>query len=234
MEKKPVCVSLGAGVPEGISVQALHALEEADLIYVPSTEGGASRAKECLDALGIPSAKMVMVQIPMMVNRSAAQQAYTAISTEIARQYAAGKHIAISTIGDAGIYSTVHRVAEDLAHQNITLEYIAGIPSFIEAAARFGINLVSGDRALVVLSHIEELDSLTREIAQGSTVVLMKLSRYRNLLPELLMREASRADFFYVENLGDEAAELLLTEAKAILAREVPYFSLLIIKPKER
>lgn len=232
MEKRALCVSLGAGRPEEITLRALRALQGADIIYVPTTGHGRSRAKDCLEQLGLALDRVREVYIPMETDRCKAHEAYSALADEMAQHCAQGQQLAITTVGDAGIYSTVQRVASELSKRTVALEYVSGVPSFVAAAARCGVALVSGDETLVVHAHVEGVEALSAELAHGDTVVLMKLSRYAELLPALIAREQARSDFYYVENLGVRGEELLLTSPAEILAHQVPYFSLLIIKPK--
>ena len=95
MKGKISGVSLGPGEPELITLKALKALQEADIIYCPGTQTK-SRSRDILQALPINMERVRLFHVPMSKDRTLANQTYDSICTEIAALVATGKNIAIT------------------------------------------------------------------------------------------------------------------------------------------
>lgn len=134
-------VSLGPGEPELITLKALKALQEADVIYCPGTQAK-SRARDILEALPIKMDRVRLFHVPMSKDRTLANQAYDVICTEIADLVATGKNVAITAEGDSGFYSSVNYMFDKLAGMGLPVSTIAGVPAFIAAGAISGLHIV--------------------------------------------------------------------------------------------
>ena len=146
-------VSLGPGEPELITLKALKALQEADVIYCPGTQAK-SRARDILEALPIKMDRVRLFHVPMSKDRTLANQAYDAICAEIANLVAMGKNVAITAEGDSGFYSSVNYMFDKLACMGLPISTIAGVPAFIAAGAISGLHIVKQEEELVVLPGI--------------------------------------------------------------------------------
>ena len=136
-------VSLGPGEPELITLKALKALQEADVIYCPGTQAK-SRARDILEALPIKMDRVRLFHVPMSKDRTLANQAYDVICTEIADLVATGKNVAITAEGDSGFYSSVNYMFDKLAGMVFPVSTIAGVPAFIAAGAISGSHRETG------------------------------------------------------------------------------------------
>lgn len=121
-------------------------------------------------------------------------------------------------------------LADLLRQAGAKIEIVPGIPYYIAAAAAFGEGLVRQDESLLVLSKVASESQLRKALAQGHTVVVMKLSRCADIVREVIAED--NYDFIYAEHLGNPALELLTSDRDTFLARQpIPYFSLIIIRP---
>ena len=226
MQGKISGVSLGPGEPELITLKALKALQEADIIYCPGTQTK-SRSRDILQALPISMKEVRLFHVPK--DRTLANQTYDAICTEIAALVSTGKNIAITAEGDSGFYSSVNYMFDKLTSMGFPITTIAGVPAFIAAGAISGLHIVKQEEKLVVLPGIvtaEELDSL---LTSGHVVVIMKLSQCTDEIHRF-MQANRQHEFHYYENVGT-LSELHETDKRSILNRTFPYFSLMIIQP---
>ena len=226
MQGKISGVSLGPGEPELITLKALKALQEADIIYCPGTQTK-SRSRDILQALPISMKEVRLFH--MSKDRTLANQTYDAICTEIAALVSTGKNIAITAEGDSGFYSSVNYMFDKLTSMGFPITTIAGVPAFIAAGAISGLHIVKQEEKLVVLPGIvtaEELDSL---LTSGHVVVIMKLSQCTDEIHRF-MQANRQHEFHYYENVGT-LSELHETDKRSILNRTFPYFSLMIIQP---
>ena len=228
MKGKISGVSLGPGEPELITLKALKALQEADIIYCPGTQTK-SRSRDILQALPINMERVRLFHVPMSKDRTLANQTYDSICTEIAALVATGKNIAITAEGDSGFYSSVNYMFDKLASMNLPVTTIAGVPAFIAAGAISGLHIVKQEEKRVVLPGIitaEELDSL---LTSSHVVVIMKLSQCTSEIHRF-MQINRQHEFHYYENVGT-INELHSTNYEDIIQKDYPYFSLMIIRP---
>ena len=228
MKGKISGVSLGPGEAELITLKALKALQEADIIYCPGTQTK-SRSRDILQALPINMERVRLFHVPMSKDRTLANQTYDSICTEIAALVATGKNIAITAEGDSGFYSSVNYMFDKLASMNLPVTTIAGVPAFIAAGAISGLHIVKQEEKLVVLPGIitaEELDSL---LTSSHVVVIMKLSQCTSEIHRF-MQINRQHEFHYYENVGT-INELHSTNYEDIIQKDYPYFSLMIIRP---
>lgn len=228
MKGKISGVSLGPGEPELITLKALKALQEADIIYCPGTQTK-SRSRDILQALPINMEGVRLFHVPMSKDRTLANQRYDSICTEIAALVATGKNIAITAEGDSGFYSSVNYMFDKLASMNLPVTTIAGVPAFIAAGAISGLHIVKQEEKLVVLPGIITAEELASLLASGHVVVIMKLSQCTGEIHRF-MHAYPQHEYHYYENVGTRE-ELHLTTRNEILEKDFPYFSLMIIRP---
>lgn len=221
-------VSLGAATPEDISMRAYGKLQTADEIYclgeaahriVAALPEGAALAQRCQ-----------ILEIPMSSDRTEAIRYYEELATRLLDQQGRGLACSVVTIGDAGTYATVQYLVDLLRQADAEVEVVPGIPYYIAAAAAVGEGLVRQDESLLVLSKVASESQLREALAQGHTVVVMKLSRCADIVRKVIAEDGY--DFIYTEHLGNPALELLSSDRETLLARQpIPYFSLIIIRP---
>ncbi|GAB6121748.1 precorrin-2 C(20)-methyltransferase [Dysgonomonas termitidis] len=227
-------VSLGPGDPELITLKGLKTLQEADLIFCPSTAlpGGksSSRAKDVLLQLSIGESKLNTFNVPMNKDRSLAIESYKAVAEEISDRYKSGHKIAVTAEGDAGFYSTIYYISEYLTQENIPVSRIAGVPAFIACGTLANIHIVKQEEELEVIPGIiTSADGLEEKIKTGKTVVLMKASQCEQVIKEAL-ENIQDITFHYFENAGISGKEVYTQNREEILNRKFPYFSLIIIR----
>lgn len=228
-------VSLGPGEAELMTLKGLHILRKADRIYCPGTSSAnstpVSRAVQILSQLGIDLQTVCMFSLPMSKNRTAACEAYNRLAAQVKADYQAGKQVAIVAEGDAGFYSSVHYVYDKLAEAGVEVLRIAGIPAFIAAGALAGLHIVKQEEELHVIPGNCTAQALSRKIAEGRVVVIMKLSAAVEAVKECIGRHP-QARFHYFENVGTEK-EFYTSDRTLILEKQFPYFSLMVIRPED-
>lgn len=121
-------VSLGPGDAELITLKSLHALQQADIIYCPSTvrepDKILSRAATLLHKLGIKG-DIHLFSLPMSKDRTKAIKVYRQLFEEMRLEQKAGKRLAVAVEGDAGIYASVHYVLDLLEENGIPVEQLS-------------------------------------------------------------------------------------------------------------
>ena len=230
--KYPVLfVSLGSGDPELVTLKSLKALQRADLIFCPATltKNGTrkSRSAELLKALPIAS-PLSFFTLPMSKDREAACHVYDEVFVQAKELYGQGKRVVIVVEGDTSIYASIHYVLDKLAEASVPVEQLPGIPSFIAASGAAALHLIQQEERLVVIPGNVTLSELEKYLSSNHVLAIMKLSQCASVVKEYL-RLHPRHTCYYFENVGTPQA-LYLQSPQEIREREIPYFSLLIIK----
>lgn len=223
-------VSLGPGDAELITLKSLHALQQAEVLFCPSTLSKSgqilSRAATLLQELGI-SETVRLFHLPMSKDRTQAMAVYRDVLRQIVEEYEKGKRIAVAVEGDAGIYASIHYVLDELKTQQVPTEQLCGIPSFIAAGAAAQLQLISQEERLVVIPGSIASEELDNYLSNNHVPVIMKLSgsidpihQYMEMHPEYT--------YHYFENVSTDKA-YYSCDQEELRGKEYPYFSLMII-----
>lgn len=222
-------VSLGPGDPGLLTLKAFETLCEADIIYCPATRAPdgsvTSAACDILRALALPEEKFRIMAVPMSQKREAAEASYEESWNAIAAECRSGRKVAVTTIGDAGFYSTLTSILDMACRDGIAFSVVPGVPAFLAAGAAARVPLALQNDRVEVVSRLDSGEELDRLLEEGKTLVVMKLSMVRDRLLSWL--EKSGAAFVYAEKIGMEG-EFVTSDIGELRRRSIPYFSLLI------
>lgn len=227
-----VFLSLGPGNPDLLTVMAVRALKEADIVMVPATQGAEGQTKSRAAAIigeWCEAGCLETFYLPMQKTREAVHAVYDHIFQRIVEQQKQGRRVVVAVEGDVSIYASIHYVLERLQANNIPVEQVPGIPSFIAAAASADLSLICQNQRLVVLPGDADIEVLRRLLTSQHVVVVMKLSQCQQVVKDYLLQHPD-AVCHYFENVGTPD-EYHTTERGAILSRQMPYFSLCILYP---
>lgn len=223
-------LSLGPGDPELLTLKAVKTLREADVIMVPGTTGNDGQLRSRATAIigeWCDKNRLRVFELPMLKDRQAVSFVYDTLCDECVKRYDEGQRVVVAVEGDVSIYASIHYVMDRLQSQDIPSVQLAGIPSFIAAAAEAGLSLVSQHERLVVLPGDADTATLRQLLATGNVVVIMKLSQCQQAVKSLL-RQDTHITCHYFENIGMPNA-FHTTHSEEIMARQIPYFSLCIL-----
>lgn len=227
-ENKVYFVSLGPGQWDMMTVAAFNTLKKADCIFCPGTEKK-SRSAALLAEAGLAD-NVCLYPLPMSKDRTMAYSAYDKVCEEVMSLYASGKNVAIVAEGDAGFYSSTLYMSVKLAAGGVRTAQVAGVPAFIAAAASAGIPVVTQEECLKVYPGTVTCELLQRSLDAGDVVVVMKMSQCAGELRQAIS-SMQDVEWHYFENVGTPE-EFYTCNTAEILARSIPYFSLMIIKRK--
>ena len=225
-------LSLGPGDPELLTLKALKTLKDADVVMVPATRNNEgimkSRATDIISEWRIEN-RLMVYELPMLKDRQAVSLAYDKIFADCAKLYQEGRRIVVAVEGDVSIYASIHYVMERLEEAGIPVEQLAGIPSFIAAAASAGLSLISQQQRLTILPGDADAETLYQLLKNNHVVVVMKLSQCQDAVKDFL-RQNPQTTCHYFENVG--TPEIYHTTLRdEIQSRQFPYFSLCVIYP---
>ena len=179
-------IGVGPGDPELITVKALKIIKSCPVIAAPRTGNGDMVALDIVWRTGILSEsaeiaeefdiKILAMDFTMDKDPAKRKENYRKNAEAAARYLDNGQDVAMVTLGDVSLYSTVHYIADELISRGYEIIMVPGVPSFSAAAASLAIPLAEMDAPVHIIpsvrnNHDDDLDL-------PGTKVLMKVGRH--------------------------------------------------------
>ena len=233
------CVGCGPGDPELLTVKAVNAIKNADVIMCPtSKEGKPSIALSVVSSLIDKDKNIEIVNLvfPMTKDKDILENTWQKNSQIIAESVFSGKKVVYLTVGDPYLYSTwiyLHREIS-VKHPDINITVIPGIVSMFTFASKIGISLAEGAEKMAVIPSCYDL-SKVKEIAKNcDTMVFLKDGRYFDQVINLL-REAgfSKDSIFAIGQDLDTDKEIVKKLTLGQVTEDTitsKYFSIMVVK----
>lgn len=173
-------IGVGPGDPELLTVKAINAIRDVDVIIAPKTE-----KKDGSVALSIArqylkeDVEIVYQVFPMVVRfQEESTDVWEANKNEIVALVASGKKVAFLTLGDPMFYSTYIYIYRFLSEEGIDIETIPGIPAFCAIGSKLNYPLVEGNDILSIVPATADREKIEKIMSVSDNVVLMKV--YKN------------------------------------------------------
>ncbi len=234
-----IAVGCGPGDPDLLTVKAVKAIQNADIIMCPtSKEGKPSIALSAISSIldKTKNQEIVNLVFPMTKDKKTLESTWEKNSKILAEGVLAGKNVVYITIGDPYLYSTWIYLHREISknYPEIKITVIPGIVSMFTFASKVGISLAEGAEKFSVIPSCYDL-SQVKEIAKNSdTMVFLKDGRYFDQVIELLKESGFSDDSILAigQDLDTEneiVKKLTLGEVtKDTLTSK--YFSILVVK----
>jgi len=238
MQQKNIGVFYGVGVGPGdaelITRKAERILTAVEWIFHPAGgKSGSSFVRRIVEPLGLPSEKFRPVSLCMLRDRTADQDVYRRAASEIREELYQGKSAAWITEGDPLFYSSFWHLHEELARDPaVRIQIVPGVTSTSAAAARAGIPAASLDESIAIVPAIYGLQDLQGLLRTFATIFLLKVNAVFDELLDALRKLSSPIKAVYVEGVGT-LEERIVTDLESLRGKELPYFSLVILRRKE-
>ena len=137
------------------------------------------------------------------------------------------KKIAIVCEGDISLYASFSYLLAELQELELPVSLVPGINSFSMGAAQHQVPLSLLNDKVAIVPRVKNIEDITQYFDQFDTVILMKIrSGWNDFQLELAQKDWK---CYYCERLGTDE-EFITTDLSTLTNREIPYFSLLIIK----
>ncbi|MGI0089057.1 MAG: precorrin-2 C(20)-methyltransferase [Nitrosopumilaceae archaeon] len=234
-----VCVGCGPGDPDLLTIKAVKAIRNADVIMCPtSKEGKTSIAYSIISSVLNDSKKPDVVNLvfPMVKDKQILQNTWEKNAHTIAEAIRAGKNVVYLTVGDPSLYSTWIYLQRELKskYPEIKITVIPGIVSMFAFASKVGISIAEGDETVAVIPACYDLSRVKETAKNCDTMIFLKDGRYFDQVIELL-KEAGFSDnslFAIAQDVGtDEEIVKKLTLGEVTKETMTSkYFSILVVK----
>ncbi|MEU6478071.1 precorrin-2 C(20)-methyltransferase [Streptomyces sp. NPDC047017] len=234
MSGKLYGVGLGPGDPSLMTLRAVEAITEADVVAYHSARHGRSIARSIaarhLRADHIEERLVYPLTTETTDHpggyQGAMEEFYAESAARLAVHLDAGRTVAVLAEGDPLFYGSYMHMHKRLAGRYDT-EVVPGVTSVSAAAARLGAPLAEGEEVLTVLPGTLPEEELTARLAATDSAVVMKLGRTFPKVRRALERSGRLAEARYVERatMSQERVAALAD----VDASSVPYFSVAVL-----
>ena len=227
MEKgKLYGVSVGPGDPELLTLKAIRAIKEADVVAVPDI-GHKRQTAYTIAEEYLQGKELFDCSTPMTRDAQVRQAAYAENARVICEHLAAGRNVAYLCLGDIGVYASFAPVNEQVRAAGYDVCIVPGVTSFSASAARLGTVLCEGPERLLISPVMSgDVDEI---LDVPANKVFMKSGREVIGLRDKLAERGQLEYASMVANCGlpDEKVFAHLAD---VTDDDTDYFSVVIVK----
>jgi len=232
-------IGVGPGDPELLTVKAVNAIHNADIIMCPaSKEDRPSIALSVVSSLIDKSKNQEIVKLifPMTKDKDILEETWKKNAKIMAETVLSGKNVVYLTVGDPYLYSTWIYMHKDLKenYPDMEISVIPGIVSMFTFASKVGVSIAEGAEKVAIIPSCYDLSSV-KEIAKNSeTMVFLKDGRYFDQVIQVLKESGFPNDSIFAigQDLGTDheiIRKLTLGEVNDDTLT-TKYFSILVVK----
>jgi precorrin-2/cobalt-factor-2 C20-methyltransferase len=227
-------VGVGPGDPELVTLKAVRALQEADLVVHFAKNGGTSQARTIAAShlragvAELPLCYPLTTEAPRngCIYRNALRAFYDAAAATLAVQLDAGRTVAVICEGDPLFYGSYMHLHVRLAPRYPT-QVIAGVTGMSGCWSAAGAPIAQGDDVFMVLPATLPEPELERRLADADAAVIMKLGRHLPKIRRTLARVGRLERAIYVERGSTKAA--VMTRLADKPDDDAPYFAIVLV-----
>ena len=239
MSGRLIGVGVGPGDPELLTLKAVRALAEADVVAHFAKTGNVGNARRIVqDHLRagveeLPLLYPVTTELPKdcAAYGEAIGAFYDNSASAVARHLDAGRTVAVISEGDPLFYGSYMHLHVRLAPRYRT-EIVPGVTAMSGCWSSAGAPIAQGDDVLMVLPATLPEAELERRLKDADAAVVMKLGRHLEKVRRVLRRTGRLPQAIYVERgTTSESVTMRLDEKRDDAA---PYFSVILLPGWEK
>lgn len=227
-------VGTGPGDPELLTLKAVRAIGEADVLAYFAKTGRAGNGRAIVEGLLKPGMAELPLYYPVTTEidkdhdeyKRQITAFYDASAAAVAQHLAAGRTVAILSEGDPMFYGSYMHLHVRLADRFPT-EVIPGITAMSGCWSLSGLPIVQGDDVLSVLPGTMGEAELSRRLVDTEAAVIMKVGRNLPKIRRALASAGRLGEAIYVERGTMPASRSMRLSEK--LDDTAPYFSLVLV-----
>lgn len=227
-------VGTGPGDPELLTLKAVRAIGEADVLAYFAKAGRAGNGRAIVEGLLKPGMVELPLYYPVTTEidkdhddyKRQITAFYDASAAAVAEHLASGRTVAILSEGDPMFYGSYMHLHVRLADRFPT-EVIPGITAMSGCWSLSGLPIVQGDDVLSVLPGTMGEGELSRRLVDTEAAVIMKVGRNLPKIRRALEKAGRLGEAIYVERgTMPTSRSMRLSEKPDDTA---PYFSLVLV-----
>jgi len=227
-------VGVGPGDPELVTLKALRAIEEADVVVHFAKQGRASHARTIVEPHLPPGIEELALKYPVTTEtpkdkpayRDCIAKFYDEAAATIARHLDADRTVAVLAEGDPLFYGSYMHLHVRLSESYPT-EIIPGVTGMAGCWADAATPIAQGDDVFTVLPATLPEFELERRLAESDAAVVMKIGRNLPKVRRALDRAGRLERAIYVERGTMANAQAMKLIDK--LDTPAPYFAIVLV-----
>lgn len=227
-------VGTGPGDPELLTLKAVRALAEADVVAHFAKRNANGNARAIVEGHMKSGVVELPLHYPVTIEIDKNEDAYKAqilafyeeAAAKVAAHLQAGRTVAILSEGDPLFYGSYMHLHVRLAHRFQT-EVIPGVTAMSGCWSQTGQPIVQGDDVLTVLPGTMAEAELTRRLQDTDAAVIMKVGRHLPKIRRALAATGKLERAIYVER-GTMANSAFVRLAEKA-GDSAPYFSIVLV-----
>jgi len=238
MTGRLIGVGVGPGDPGLLTLKAIEALHQANVIAYFAKAGNTSNARTIVSshlngAEELPLLYPVTTEIPKedAGYRDAIAAFYDASAAAVAAHLDDGRTVAVLSEGDPLFYGSYMHLHVRLSSRYST-EVIAGVTGMSGCWSSIGVPMTRGDDVFTVLPGTLPEYELERRLADANAAVVMKIGRHLAKVRRALDRAGRLDRAIYVERgtMANAAVMPLVDKLDGC----APYFAIVLVPGWER
>jgi len=233
MTGRLIGVGVGPGDPGLLTLKAIDALRQADVVAYFAKAGNASNARSIVadhlnGAEELPLLYPVTTEIPKedAAYRDAIGAFYDASAATVAKHLDDGRTVAVLSEGDPLFYGSYMHLHVRLSSR-YPAEVIAGVTGMSGCWSSIGVPMTQGDDVFTVLPGTLPEYELERRLADANAAVVMKIGRHLAKVRRALDRAGRLDRAIYVERGTMANASVMPLTDK--LDGCAPYFAVVLV-----
>ncbi len=229
-----VGVGVGPGDPELLTLKAVRALQNADVVAHFAKAGNPSNARASAERFLRPNTLELALLYPITTEKPSSDPEYGAqiqlffdeCAQRIAAHLRAGRVVAVLSEGDPLFFGSYMHVHVRLMKQFPT-EVIPGVTAMSGCWSAAGLPIAQGNDVLTVLPATLAPAELVRRFRQNEPAVVMKVGRNLPKVRHALIEAGRLADAVYVERGTLHNERLMPLGEKG--DDTAPYFAIILV-----
>lgn len=231
---KLVGVGTGPGDPELLTLKAVRALREVDVVAHFAKLGNQSNARQVVEAHLGPDTVELPLLYPVTTEidrredgyRSRIGRFYEEAAQAVAAHLDAGRTVAVLSEGDPLFYGSYMHLHVRLSPL-YKAEVIPGVTAMSGCWSQAGVPIVQGDDVMAVLPGTLEEEALADWLARAEAAVIMKIGRNLPKIRRALERAGRLQAAHYIERgtMANGHCVRLVERDEA----PAPYFSIVLV-----
>lgn len=226
-------IGVGPGDPELVTLRALRAIREVDLVVYLAKKGAVGNARRIVDSHLAPGQAELRLEYPLTTEAVSKEvyeeqlvQFYDDGAAAVAAELDAGRDVGVLCEGDPMFFGSFMYLLNRLA-PTYEVKVIPGVASMFGAASVLASPLVCFNETFTVLSGVLPADELTRKLESTDVAVIMKIGRNLGTVRDAVNRAGLLERAMYVERATMENQRVCaLKDADETTS---PYFSMVVI-----
>lgn len=225
-------IGVGPGDPELLTVKAVKAIQNADLIITPKTEKKEGSVAFNIAKSYIPdSVEIFPMVFQMNRDMDAVKKQWDINRKLIQEKLDEGKNLVFLTLGDPMLYSTYMYIFHEFEDSpDYEVETIPGIPAFLGIASYVGLPVTEWEENVLIIPATADHEKFDTALSASDNAVIMKvykdfafvqaeLRKHHMLQRSIMVSRAGLPDEVLIKDIGALPADYKPNYLSTIIAK---------------